>query len=57
MRAALQSSPLWLLAFLGIATLGGVAQYQTTRRWEVETFNRLAQAGWADGSEGPERRA
>ena len=52
-RAALQSSPLWLLVFLGIATLGGVAQFQTTRRWEVETFNRLAQAEWADGSEGP----
>jgi hypothetical protein len=50
-RAALQSSPLWLLVFLGIATLGGVAQYQTTRRWEVETFNRLAQAGWSDGSD------
>ena len=33
---------------------GGVAQYQTTRRWEVETFNRLAQAGWSDGSDGSE---
>ena len=44
-RAALQDSPLWLLAFLFIAVLGGVAQFQTTRGWEVATFNRLADAG------------
>ena len=41
-RAALQDSPLWLLAFLFVAVLGGVAQFQTTRGWEVATFNRLA---------------
>jgi hypothetical protein len=40
-RAALQGSPLWLLAFLAVAAAGAVAQYQTTRRWEVATFNRL----------------
>jgi hypothetical protein len=44
-RAALQASPLWLLAFLFVAALGAAAQYQSTRRWEVDTFNRLADAG------------
>ena len=42
-RAALQSSPVWLLVFLAVAVLGGVAQYQTTRRWEVATYNRLSE--------------
>jgi hypothetical protein len=41
-RAALQGSPLWLLAFLAIAAVGGAAQHQTTRGWEVATFNRWA---------------
>jgi hypothetical protein len=44
-RAALQSSPVWLLAFLGVAAAGAAAQYQTTRRWELDTFNRLTDAG------------
>jgi hypothetical protein len=48
-RAALQASPLWLLAFLVVAALGAAAQYQTTRRWEVATFNRLT--GWSDADE------
>jgi hypothetical protein len=39
-RAALQSSPFWLLIFLAIAAVGGGAQFQTTRHWEAETFNR-----------------
>jgi hypothetical protein len=47
-RAALQASPLWLLAFLAVAAAGGVAQYQTTRRWEVATFNRLTGGSDAD---------
>ena len=42
-RAALQGSPLWLLLFLAVAVVGAVAQYQTTRRWEVETYNRLSE--------------
>jgi hypothetical protein len=50
-RAALQSSPLWLLVFLGVAAAGGVAQYLTTRRWEVETFNRLT--GWSGAEDAP----
>jgi hypothetical protein len=48
-RAALQDSPLWLLAFLAVAAVGAVVQYQSTRRWEVETFNRLT--GWSDAEE------
>jgi len=50
-RAALQDSPFWLLAFLFVAALGAVAQYQTTRGWEVEAFNRLADAALAAGEE------
>jgi hypothetical protein len=42
-RAALQGSPLWLLLFLAVAAVGAVVQYQTTRRWEVETYNRLSE--------------
>jgi hypothetical protein len=50
-RAALRGSPLWLLVFLAVAAAGGVVQYQTTRRWEVETFNRLT--GWSDTEDAP----
>jgi hypothetical protein len=46
-RAALQGSPLWLLAFLLVAVLGAVAQFRTTRGWEARTYNRLAEAGWS----------
>ena len=49
-RTALQSSRLWLLAFLALATLGAVAQVLTTRRWEVETFHRLAAWSRAAGA-------
>jgi hypothetical protein len=42
-RAALQGSPLWLLLFLAVAAVGAVVQYQTTRRWEVEKYNRLSE--------------
>jgi hypothetical protein len=47
-RAALQSSPLWLLAFLAFAVVGAVAQLQTTRRWEVTTFSRVTRTDWTD---------
>jgi hypothetical protein len=46
-RAALQASPFWLLAFLFIAALGAVAQFRTTRGWEVATFNRLTDVALA----------
>jgi hypothetical protein len=42
-RLVLQTSPGWLLAFLGLAALGVVAQYQGTRRgpgWTPETYDR-----------------
>jgi hypothetical protein len=42
-RHVLQTSPFWLIVFLVVAVLGGVAQYQTTRRWEIATYNRLAE--------------
>jgi hypothetical protein len=45
-RQVLQTSPLWLIVFLLVAAVGGVAQFQSTRHWEVETFNRLT--GWSD---------
>jgi hypothetical protein len=51
-RAALQGSPFWLLAFLFIAALGAVAQYRTTRGWEMATYNRLAEAGWSGDEPG-----
>ena len=41
-RAALQGSPLWLLAFLFVAVAGRRRAVPTTRGWEVATFNRLA---------------
>ena len=43
-RHVLQTSPFWLIVFLVVAVLGGVTQYQTTRRWEIVTYNRLAEA-------------
>jgi hypothetical protein len=56
-QTALRGSPLWLLAFLAVAALGAVAQYQTTRGWEVATYNRLAEAGWSDPAAAPASRA
>jgi hypothetical protein len=40
-RHVLQTSPFWLIVFLVIAALGGVAQYQTSRLWRIEAYNRL----------------
>jgi hypothetical protein len=45
-RHVLQTSPLWLIVFLAVAAVGGLAQYQSTRGWERRTYNRLA--GWSD---------
>ena len=42
-RAVLQTSPLWLIVFIVFAVLGGIAQYQTTRRFEAETYDRFAE--------------
>jgi hypothetical protein len=37
---ALRTSPLWWIIYFVIAVLGIVVQYQTTRRWEIESYNR-----------------
>jgi len=42
-RFVLQTSPFWMIVFLIIAVLGGVAQYQTSRRLEIDTYNRWEQ--------------
>jgi hypothetical protein len=39
-RHVLQTSPFWMLVFLALAALGAVAQFVTTRRWEIDTYNR-----------------
>jgi hypothetical protein len=44
-RLVLQTSPGWLVVFLGVAALGVVAQYQGTRRgagWTPESYDRWA---------------
>jgi hypothetical protein len=42
-RAALQASPLWTITFILLAILGVVAQYESTRHLEVETYNRFSE--------------
>jgi Domain of unknown function (DUF4203) len=37
----LNTSPFWVLVFLVLATLGVVVQVVSTRRWELDTGNRL----------------
>jgi len=39
-HTALQASPLWVLAFIVLAIVGIAVQIQTTRRFEVEVYNR-----------------
>jgi hypothetical protein len=39
-RHVLQTSPFWLLVYLALAALGAAAQLVTTRRWEIDTYNR-----------------
>jgi hypothetical protein len=55
-RAAPRGSPLWRLAFPGVAALGAVAQYQTARGWEVELFNRLTRTGCSGAGAAPGAR-
>jgi hypothetical protein len=42
-RHVLQTSPFWMLVFLAVAAFGAVAQFVSTRRWEIDTYNR-----WVD---------
>ena len=44
-RYTLQSSPFWLFIFILIAGLGIAAQYATTRRLELESYDRLSDFG------------
>lgn len=40
-RYVLQTSPAWALIFLVIAVLGGAAQYQSSRRSVIASYNRM----------------
>jgi hypothetical protein len=42
-RYVLQSSPFWLFIFFVLAGFGIVAQYASTRRLEVEAYDRLSE--------------
>ncbi len=40
-RQALSMGPFWTITFIVLAAIGIMVQYQTTRRVEVETYNRF----------------
>jgi hypothetical protein len=42
-RIALQTSPFWALLFIILAIIGLALQYQSTRTFEVEVYNRSAE--------------
>jgi hypothetical protein len=42
-RVALAASPWWTLGFVILAILGIVGQYQSTRHFAIETYNRSAE--------------
>jgi hypothetical protein len=37
---ALRTSPLWMITYLLVAMFGIFVQFQTTRRWDIESYNR-----------------
>jgi hypothetical protein len=37
---ALRTSPLWMIIYLMVAVFGIIIQFQTTRRWQIESYNR-----------------
>jgi hypothetical protein len=39
-KTVLNNNPIWFIIFLVIAVLGFVSQYQTSRLWTVEEYNR-----------------
>lgn len=39
-RTVLQDSPVWMIIFIVVAGLGMAAQFVTSRRWEIESYNR-----------------
>jgi hypothetical protein len=58
-RHVLQTSTFWFIVFIVVAVIGAVAQYQSTRAWEVETYNRLGEmcSSMTSGSPRPARSA
>jgi hypothetical protein len=42
-RFVLQTSPFWLFVYLVIAGMGVVAQFLTTQRWQIETYDRYGE--------------
>jgi hypothetical protein len=51
-RLVMQTSPLWFIVFIVVAALGAVAQYQSTRAWDLETYNRWGEVAPASGGGG-----
>jgi hypothetical protein len=47
-RMALQGSFLWTLTFILLALLGAVAQFESTKHLEVETYNRFSEVSGAE---------
>jgi hypothetical protein len=39
-RSVLQDSPLWLILFIAVAVLGGLIQFATSTRWQIESYDR-----------------
>jgi hypothetical protein len=52
-RHVLQTSPFWLIVFVLIAVLGGAVQYQTSRWWQIESYNRLMEEPQAPPASDP----
>ena len=44
-RQALSMGPLWTIMFIVLAAIGILAQYESTRRVEIETYNRVSELG------------
>jgi hypothetical protein len=47
-RIALQASPFWTIGFIVLALVGAVAQFESTRHVEIETYNRYAEMSGAE---------
>jgi Domain of unknown function (DUF4203) len=47
-HVALQASPWWTITFIVLALVGIVGQYVSTRRVEIETYNRFAEVSGAE---------
>jgi hypothetical protein len=42
-RVAISASPFWTISFIVLAVLGGFAQWESTRHFEAESYNRFAE--------------